>query len=65
MNNVNIDTVAFYFFIAMSTFLFSAPIMIAVAIGMLIFEVGWIGITAPILFFFGMAIQQKLMRKGL
>jgi hypothetical protein len=64
MNNVNVDTVAFYFFLMMSTFLFSAPIMITVAIVMLVIEVGWIGLTAPLLFFMGMGIQQKLMKKG-
>ena len=43
MNNVNVDIMSFYFFIMMSTFCFSAPSMILVAIIMLIVEVGWIG----------------------
>lgn len=64
MNNVNVDAMAFYYFIMMSTFLFSAPAMITVAIVMLILEVGWIGVVAPILFFLGMAFQQKIMKKG-
>lgn len=64
MNNVNVDAMAFYYFIMMSTFLFSAPAMITVAIIMLILEVGWIGVVAPILFFLGMAFQQKIMKKG-
>lgn len=64
MNNVNVDVMSFYFFIMMSTFVFSAPIMIITAIVMLIIEVGWIGLVAPILFFMGMAFQQKIMKKG-
>lgn len=64
MNNVNVDVYAFYYFIMMSTFLFSAPLMILVAIIMLIVEVGWIGLVAPLLFFIGMAVQQRLMTKG-
>lgn len=36
MNNVNVDVMAFYFFITLSTFLFSAPFMIFTAIVMLI-----------------------------
>lgn len=64
MNNFNVDIQAFYFFIMMSTFLFSAPAMILTAIVMLVWEVGWIGLVAPFLFFIGMGIQQKLMKKG-
>ena len=64
MNNINVDIMAFYYFIMMSTFLFSAPFMIGTAIVMLILEVGWIGVVAPILFFFGMAVQQKLFKQG-
>jgi hypothetical protein len=26
--------------------------------------VGWIGLAAPLLFFMGMGVQQKLMKKG-
>lgn len=64
MNNINIDVMSFYFFVMMSTFVFSAPVMIVAAIVMLVLEVGWIGLSAPLLFFIGMAIQQKLMTKG-
>lgn len=64
MNNVNVDVMAFYFFIMVSTFLFSAPFMIIAAVIMLILEVGWIGLVAPALFVFGMFVQQKLMKKG-
>jgi len=64
MNNVNVDVMAFYFFITLSTFLFSAPFMIITAIVMLILEVGWIGLATPLLFFLGMGLQQKLMKKG-
>ena len=38
--------------------------MILTAIVMLVWEVGWIGLVAPFLFFIGMGIQQKLMKKG-
>jgi ABC-type multidrug transport system fused ATPase/permease subunit len=64
MNYINVDTMSFYFFIMMSTFLFSAPFMILTAIVLLIIEVGWIGIAAPILFAGGMFVQQKVMKKG-
>lgn len=64
MNNINVDVMSFYYFIMMSTFLFSAPFMIGTAIVLLILEVGWIGVVAPILFFIGMGVQQKLMTKG-
>jgi len=64
MNYINVDTMSFYFFIMMGTFLFSAPFMIMTAIVLLIIEVGWIGIVAPIMFAFGMFAQQKIMKKG-
>ena len=64
MNYFNVDIMAFFFFIMMSPFLFSAPAMILVGVLMLVWEVGWIGLVAPVLFFFGMGFQQKLMKKG-
>lgn len=64
MNYINVDTMSFYFFIMMSTFLFSAPFMILTAIVLLIIEVGWIGIAAPLMFAVGMFLQQKIMKKG-
>lgn len=64
MNNINVDAMSFYFFIMMSTFVFSAPMMIIGAIIMLILEVGWIGLVAPFLFFIGMGVQQRMMTKG-
>ena len=64
MNNVNVDVMSFYFFIMMSSFLFSAPGMILTAIVLLVIEMGWIGLVAPLMFFFGMFAQQKLMKKG-
>lgn len=64
MNNVNVDVMSFYYFIMMSTFVFSAPAMIITAIVMLVLEVGWVGLTAPFIFFIGMGVQQKLMKKG-
>ena len=36
MNNINVDVMSFYFFIMMSTFLFSSPAMIITAIVMLV-----------------------------
>jgi hypothetical protein len=36
MNNINVDVMAFYFFITLSTYLFSAPFMVFVAIIMLV-----------------------------
>lgn len=65
MNYINVDTMSFYYFIMMSTFLFSAPFMILAGIILLIVEVGWIGVAAPIMFAFGMYFQQKVMKKGL
>jgi membrane protein insertase Oxa1/YidC/SpoIIIJ len=64
MNHINVDIMSFYFFIMMSTFLFSAPFMILTAIVMLVLEVGWIGLVAPIIFAIGMFFQQKIMKKG-
>lgn len=64
MNYINVDTMSFYYFIMMSTFLFSAPFMILTAIVLLILEVGWIGLVAPVFFAFGMVIQNKIMKVG-
>lgn len=64
MNHINVDIMSFYFFIMMSTFVFSAPIMIITAIVMLILEIGWIGLIAPVMFGVGMFFQQKLTKKG-
>lgn len=36
MNNINVDIMSFYYFIMMSTFVFSAPLMIITAIIMLV-----------------------------
>ncbi len=65
MNYINVDVMSFYYFIMMSTFLFSAPIMIGIAIVLLILEVGWIGLVAPVVFAVGLFFQNKLMSKGL
>lgn len=64
MNNVSVDVMSFYSFVVMNGFLFTSPAMILVAIVMLIMEVGWIGLLTPIVFFFGMIAQQKLLNKG-
>lgn len=55
---------SFYYFIMMSTFIFSAPIMIVTAIVLLILEVGWIGLIAPLMFMIGMFLQNKITTKG-
>jgi hypothetical protein len=48
----------------MSSFIFSAPIMIITAIVLLVVEVGWIGLIAPLFFIFGMVAQNKITAKG-
>lgn len=65
MNGVNIDTMSFYSLVLSSNFFFISPAMTIGAIIILFIQVGWIGIVAPLLFCIGIAIQQKLMAKGL
>lgn len=64
MNYINVDTQSFQFCIQMSSFLFSAPVMIVVAIILTVVEVGWIGLCAPVIFLIGLYFQQKLMKKA-
>jgi hypothetical protein len=64
MTHINVDIMSFYYFIMMSTFVFSAPLMIITAMVLLILEVGWIGLAAPLLFGMGMVIQNKITKKG-
>ena len=64
MNYINVDIVSFFNFIMYSTIMVSAPIMLSAAIVLLVIEVGWIGATAPVIFFFGILIQQKLFKMG-
>lgn len=64
MNYINVDTQAFQFFIQMSTFLFSAPVMIVIAIGLTVVEVSWVGMCAPVIFLIGLYFQQKFMKKA-
>ena len=64
MTHINVDIMSFYYFIMMSTFLFSAPAMIITAIVLLIMEVGWIGLVAPGMFALGMIAQNKITTKG-
>ena len=64
MTHINVDVMSFYYFIMMSSFLFSAPIMILVAIVLLILEVGWIGLIAPLMFAIGMYFQNKITAKA-
>jgi hypothetical protein len=48
----------------MSTFVFSAPLMIITAMVLLFLEVGWIGLAAPLIFGMGMVIQNKITKKS-
>jgi ATP-binding cassette, subfamily C (CFTR/MRP), member 10 len=64
MTHINVDIMSFYYFIMMSSFLFSAPAMIIAAIVLLIMEVGWIGLIAPGMFAIGMFFQNKITKKG-
>lgn len=64
MTHINVDIMSFYYFIMMSTFVFSAPIMIITAIVLLVIEVGWIGLIAPLMFSIGMILQNKITKKG-
>lgn len=64
MTHINVDVMAFYYFIMMSTFLFSAPAMIITAVVLLVIEVGWIGLIAPGMFAVGMFIQNIITKKG-
>ena len=64
MTHINVDIMSFYYFIMMSTFLFSAPVMIITAIVLLVIEVGWIGLIAPGMFAIGMFFQNKITKKG-
>ena len=64
MTHINVDIMAFYYFIMMSTFMFSAPIMVVVAIILLILNVGWIGLIAPAIFAVGMYLQNIITKKG-
>jgi ATP-binding cassette subfamily C (CFTR/MRP) protein 2 len=64
MTHINVDIMSFYYFVMMSTFVFSAPIMIVTAMVLLVLEVGWIGLAAPILFGAGMVVQNKITKKG-
>lgn len=64
MTHINVDIMSFYYFIMMSSFLFSAPAMILTAIVLLVMEVGWIGLIAPGMFAVGMFFQNKITKKG-
>ena len=62
VTHINVDIMSFYYFIMMSSFIFSAPIMISIAIVLLIIEVGWIGVIAPAIFLVGMLCQNKITK---
>jgi hypothetical protein len=64
MTHINVDIMSFYYFIMMSTFVFSAPLMIITAMVLLFLEVGWIGLAAPLIFGMGMVIQNKITKKS-
>ena len=62
MNYINVDIQAVNFAIQLSNFAFSTPVMVTVAIVLIVREVGWIGISAPIIMFIGVFVQQKFMK---
>jgi ABC-type transport system involved in cytochrome bd biosynthesis fused ATPase/permease subunit len=64
MTHINVDIMAFYYFIMMSTFMFSAPMMIITAMVLLVIQVGWIGLVTPIIFGVGMYFQNIITKKG-
>lgn len=64
MTHINVDIMSFYYFIMMSSFVFSSPAMILAAIVLLIMEVGWLGLIAPGMFVIGMVMQNKITKKG-
>ena len=64
MTHINVDIMSFYYFIMMSTFIFSAPAMIIAAVILLVMEVGWIGLIAPGMFALGMVVQNKITKIG-
>lgn len=48
----------------MGTFLLSSPVMIVVSLGLIIAEIGPIGLVTPIFFVLGSYIQSKLNKYG-
>ena len=64
MTHINVDVMSFYYFTMMSTFLFSAPAMIITAVVLLVVEVGWIGMIAPVMFAIGMFFQNMITKRG-
>jgi ABC-type transport system involved in cytochrome bd biosynthesis fused ATPase/permease subunit len=64
MNHINVDVGSLWLFNFVSTNLVSAPVMVIVGIFLLAFQVGWIGLSAPVIFGAGMVIQQMLMKMG-
>lgn len=64
MNHLNADVMSIYGFLTVATSLISAPIIILLAMALIIKEVGWIGLTTPIVFCIGVYIQQKIMNKA-
>ena len=64
MNHINVDVGSLWLFNFVSTNLVSAPVMVIVGIFLLVFQVGWIGLSAPVIFGAGMVIQQMLMKMG-
>lgn len=62
MNYINVDIQAVNIAIQMSNFMFSTPVMVIVAIVLIVREVGWIGLSAPVIMFIGVFAQQKLMK---
>eukprot|EP01017_Pseudomicrothorax_dubius_P035126 TRINITY_DN4883_c0_g1_i2.p1 TRINITY_DN4883_c0_g1~~TRINITY_DN4883_c0_g1_i2.p1 ORF type:complete len:1425 (+),score=392.81 TRINITY_DN4883_c0_g1_i2:120-4394(+) len=63
MNLVNVDINSLLMFSQMGFSLFSAPFIITIAMGWIIFEVGWIGLLGPVLMFINVQIQNKIQTK--
>ena len=62
MNYINVDIQALNICVQMSNFIFTAPVMVVLAIYLIIREVGWIGMSSPVIMLVGVFIQQKLMK---
>lgn len=64
LNFINVDISSCLQFVTLSPYLFIGPLMIAIAIILLVMEVGWLGFFVPILFLVGTYWQEKLLTKG-
>lgn len=60
MTLISVDANTINLFIMMGTFMFSSPVMIVVSMGLIIAEVGPIGIVTPLLFLAAAFFQNKI-----